>query len=94
MRRHDPGIYYSALTHYGNLNNAFAVAGLDYEQQVLADWKDKVQPYLGRLADKAIAEAVGVGVHAIRKWRNELGIRPFNKSEALEDVDYTDDDVD
>jgi predicted nucleic acid-binding Zn ribbon protein len=68
-------LYQSALCHFGSLRAAFDRVGETYEyDERPAKWEQKVEPFLGRMTDKLIAECVGVPVGEIRAYRQSLSI--------------------
>lgn len=79
LRRAEPSLYFSALTHYGTLARAFAAADLKYPHTEIRDWQDKVAGFLGRLPDTAIAECAGVSVKRVRELRRFRQISPYKR---------------
>ncbi|TSC67085.1 MAG: hypothetical protein G01um101472_533 [Parcubacteria group bacterium Gr01-1014_72] len=80
-----PAIFRSAVIHHGSVRRAFERIGIRYPFEEIADWKDKVRGFLGRLPDTIIAECVDVSVKVIRLMRRELGIARFNPRLAMEE---------
>lgn len=83
--REHPAIYRAAIVHHGGLQQAFAKIGIKYPFEPVHDWKSKVRPFLGRLPDTRIAEAVHEPVRVIRAMRKELGIERFLVHKLLDE---------
>jgi hypothetical protein len=79
IQKKNPGMYHSAIVHYGTLRRAFREANIEYSFEELIDWKVKIVPFLGKLQDTKIASILDVPVREIRKMRKERGIRPFKR---------------
>lgn len=88
ISRWNASVFQSAVIHYGSLRKAFEQIDADYSFDEIGPWKDKVQPFLGRLPDTTIAECIDVPVSAVRYLRRKLGIDRFSVSKALEEVGY------
>ena len=80
-----PGVYRSAIVHYGNIKRAFEKIGINYMFDEISDWRSKVMPFLGRMPDTIIADCVNASVNAIRAMRRKLGISRYTLSKALEE---------
>ncbi len=84
-----PGVYQSALVHYGSLGNAFAESGklrgveIIYAHADLRGWEAKVGPFLGQLPDKMIAKIVRKPTRVITTMRIAAGINPFRSSDLV-----------
>jgi len=61
--------------------------GIRYELGELADWGDKIRPFLGRLPDTMIAKHVGQPVSAVRKLRNGHGIPRYTRQVSYDEID-------
>lgn len=85
LLRCQPAVYHSAILHHGGLRRAFAKIGVAYAHDEIADWKEKVKSFLGRLPDTIIAECVDVPVRTIRTMRRQLGIPRFTTATALQE---------
>lgn len=72
-----PAVYRSSIVHHGGIRQAFAKIGIDYQQEEIHDWKNKIKPFLGKMPDTIIAECVDVSVNVIRRIRKKLGIERF-----------------
>ena len=79
LRRQHPAVYQSAKVHYGTLTNAFRQMGIAYAHKETIEWSDKVRPFLGQLSDAAIADCAGVSKDAVRKLRQKLSVKHFNR---------------
>jgi len=81
FRKQYPALYHSATYHFGSLKKAFAEAGLKYcfSEPKHPKWENKVKPFLGRMPDTIIASAVGVTKSKIRKLRQRLDIKAYNR---------------
>jgi len=87
LARKLPGVYQSAIIHFGSIRRAFEKLGVQYLFEEISDWKIKVQPFLGRLRDTIIAECVDVPVSAIRVMRRKQGIPRYTLRQSLEEAD-------
>lgn len=82
-----PGIYQSALLHFGSLRAAFAKVGeqigrtIEYAHGDVEGWKMKVVPFLGQLPDTIIAGIVGVSATTIGNMRKRNGISRYRASD-------------
>jgi hypothetical protein len=76
FKKQYPGVYHSAIVHHGGLRQAFEKVGIQYSDEELRDWKNKIQQFLGELPDTTISSCIGKPVRAIRKLRKEFGIPP------------------
>lgn len=83
IRKENASVYFSAKFHYGSLTNAFAQEGISYPFPEVISWKDKIKPFLGKLPDKIIAEAVNQKPGKITALRNELKIPRYTKRGSL-----------
>ena len=84
LQKKHPAMYYSAVTHFGSIVQAFVRAGILYAyEDTVDDWKRKVVPYLGKLPDTVIASCVNVHVWSIRALRTKLGVGRY-RAEAVE----------
>jgi len=86
LARKLPGVYRSAIIHYGSIRRAFEKLGVQYLFEEISDWKIKIQPFLGRLRDTIIAECVDVSVSAIRTMRRKQGIPRYTLHQSLEEA--------
>jgi hypothetical protein len=91
LSEHYSAIYRSAIIHFGTITRAFRQRGTEYLFPEIDSWKKKVQPFLGRLSDKAIAECVGASAKTIAQMRNKAGIKPFQWRKALKEANKQDD---
>lgn len=80
------GVYYSALYHFGCLSEAYKLLGIEYPFKEKIDWKDKLGGFLGQVPDSYIAQYAGVSAREVSKYRKELGIQRYTKSD--DDVLY------
>jgi hypothetical protein len=87
LRKSNPGVFHSAVFHHGGVRRAFHKIGRDYEFDDVPAWREKVEPFLGRLQDGVIAEFVGVGTRAIRSLRVKLGISGYSVRKTLEELE-------
>lgn len=84
-----PGVYESALLHFGSLRAAFVKVGerldrvIEYAYGDIDGWKMKVGPFLGQLLDKMIAQIVGVSPAMIRNMRKLAGINRYRASDYV-----------
>lgn len=84
-----PGVYQSAILHFGSLRAAFTKVGerlgraIEYAFGDIDGWKMKVGPFLGRLPDKLIAEIVGVSHTTIGSMRKRAGIDRYRASDYV-----------
>ncbi len=83
FRTHHAAVYYSTILHFGGLKQAFAKIGLTYAHEAELDWKNRVGPFLGKMADTVIAELVDAPVASIRKLRRDQGIKAYRKRDDL-----------
>ena len=74
FKREHQAIYHSAIAHYGLLKNAFAVIGITYPFDEIADAKSKIEPFLGKLFDTTIANLSGIDVKVVRQMRKSAKI--------------------
>jgi hypothetical protein len=81
ISRLDQSAFQSAVYHFGSLRQAFERINRPYGFDEVGAWREKIQPFLGRLTDTIIAECVDVPVSAIRYMRRKLGISCFRFSE-------------
>ena len=79
--KEDPALYRSALQHFHSLNSAFEEIGIGYTFDAINTWQTKIMPYLGKMPDTWISEAVQVPINTIRYYRKKLGITPFRWSD-------------
>jgi len=79
-----PSTYHSAVYHFGRLKNAYDRLNTRYVERVKSHWREKINPFLGRLTDTTIAEVVGVTPQTIGAYRRKLGISRFTKAKAIE----------
>ena len=77
LARLHPATYRSAIVHHGNLKNAFKKISIDYLFDEITDWRNKIKPFLGKLPDTRIAEALNVPVSSIRGMRRKAGLSRF-----------------
>ena len=87
ISRENASAFQSAVIHFGSLKKAFEQIGAGYCFDEIGSWKDKVQPFLGRLPDTIVAECIDVPVSAVRYLRRKLVISPFKSSKALEEIE-------
>jgi len=85
IAREYPGDYRSAIVHWGSLKAAFAKIGIAYRFKEVADWKQKIMPFLGRLPDRQIARAVEVSPGTIRRLRIKNKISACSLAKIAED---------
>ncbi len=85
-----PAVYRSLVFHCGNLKTAFSRLNVDYTLEKEVDWKNKIQPFLGKLADSVIAECAGITVNKVRRMRKKLGINAYSVERALEEIEDED----
>lgn len=83
-----PGVYRSAIIHYGSIKRAFEKIGVNYDFEEISDWKSKVTPFLGRMPDTIIADCINASVAKIRAMRHKLGISRYTLSKALKDEEF------
>jgi len=82
FQQNNPAYYHSAIAHFGTLCTAFKLEGLSYtfvelpEDEVV---RLRIKPFLGKLTDKAVAEATGLSIAKIRGWRRSAHIAPYKK---------------
>jgi len=81
ISRANQSVFQSAIIHFGGLRQAFEKIDRSYGFDEIGAWREKVQPFLGRLPDTVIAECVDVPVSAIRYMRRKLRISCFRFSE-------------
>jgi hypothetical protein len=82
IRRENASVYYSALSHFGSLKNAFKKIGVEYAlEQGLDHWENRVTPFLGKAPDVLIAECTGVSYQRVAALRRKLGIDKFESEE-------------
>lgn len=86
-----PAIFHSVRVHYGNLRRAFEKIGIEYEHHFVANWKERIADFLGKLPDTVIAEAVDIPVADIRRLRKGKNIRAFRERNILDINDDTED---
>lgn len=79
LKKENPGAVYSALIHFGGLQQAFRAMGEVYAHSDLPTWEHKVVPFLGNLPDTVIAKVVGTTARRIAKLRRERGVPPFTR---------------
>jgi hypothetical protein len=80
-----PGIYRSAIVHYGNIAKAFEKIGIDYQfKHLIQDWESRVEPFLGLMADTVIADCASVPVAKVRALRRRLAIARHTNRKTLE----------
>lgn len=84
--REYPAIYRSAIVHHGGVRRAFEKLGIRYAFEEISDWKNKIQPFLGRLPDTVIAKCVDVSAGAIGTMRRKLGIERYALRAALDEA--------
>lgn len=88
IAKSSPAVYRSAIIHFGSLKSAFKKDGVDYPyEEEVNDWKNKIQPFLGRLPDTVIADCVDKPVGIIRKMRKDLGICRYTADKALAEIE-------
>jgi hypothetical protein len=86
LKRTSPSIYHSALYHFGSLKSAFKKIGVDYRCEEVADWRDKIRPFLGKLPDTVIAVCADVSPSAIRRMRAKLKISACRVHKTLHEL--------
>lgn len=79
-------VYHSCMTHFGSLSNAFKKMGMKYTKEEKTLWHAKVQPFLGKMTDRMIAEVVGVTPALISALRRSYGIPRFSKMELADEI--------
>lgn len=79
-------VYNSAVVHFGGLKQAFKKLGLTYAHEADLDWRKRVEPFLGKMADTVIAELVGAPLITVRKLRKERGIKAYSRREEAESL--------
>jgi len=87
FKRSHPAIFHSAKFHFGTLGQAFAQKGIHYGYDESVDWKEKVQPFLGRLPDTVIAKYASVSGQAVRRLRRKWCIVAFCKGSVLAEIE-------
>lgn len=84
IKRKDPSILYSALIHFGTLQNAFRQVGVDYaEDPKPQSWQERIESFLGQISDRDIAEIVGVRRSDIAVLRRRRNIHAFRRRDLL-----------
>ena len=84
-----PGVYQSAILHFGSLRAAFAEVGtrdgrvVEYAFSDIDGWELKVGPFLGQLPDREIARIVGVSPTTIRRMRKREGVDRYRASDYV-----------
>jgi hypothetical protein len=81
ISRANQSVFQSAIYHFGSLRQAFEKIDRTYSFDEVGAWREKIQPFLGRLPDTIIAECVDVPVSAIRYMRRKLEIPCFRFSD-------------
>lgn len=84
-KKDHPAIYRSVLFHFGSLRQAFASQDREYPFDESFEWREKIEPFLGRLSDAEIARCANVSVGKIRYLRLKLGISAFSKRKTWEE---------
>ena len=85
LARLHPGVYRSAIIHHGGVRSAFEKMGIVYPFEEISDWRNKIQPFLGRLPDTTIASCVHTSAKVIRLLRTKAGVSRFTIKKALEE---------
>ena len=86
LKKEHGEVYHSAIAHHGMIRNAFAAMGVTYPFDEVADIKQKVEPFLGRLPDTVIAELSGVKVNVVRRMRKSAHISACTHKSLLENA--------
>lgn len=73
----------SAVVHFGSLERAYALLGMEYPFGEKLDWTERVDPFLGRLPDTVIAGLLGTDASRIRRLRRDMRISPFDSRRVL-----------
>jgi len=79
--RENPGVYFSALAHYGTLKAGYRKLDINYRHEEVRQWEKKIGPFLGRLPDCDVADTIGIKPDIVQKLRRELGIKEYNMYE-------------
>lgn len=79
MNREHPAIFHSARVHFGCLRSAYQQIRIPYPHEEVQDWRTKVEPFLGKVTDKLIAEVVGQPIAEVRKLRRSKGIPRYKR---------------
>lgn len=87
LARLHPGVYRSAIIHHGGVRSAFEKMGINYPFEEISDWRNKIQPFLGRLPDTTIASCVHTSARVISIMRKKAGVSRFTIKKALEEAD-------
>lgn len=74
LKQIEPALYHSAVVHRGTLKAAFAALDIVYDFAEIVEPLRKVEPFLGHLPDRMIAEIIGLKARAVGARRRELGI--------------------
>lgn len=83
IAREYPGEYRSAVVHYGTLKAMYKSLGVEYTHPELEGWRAKAQPFLGRMPDTVIANAVNVKVGVITRMRKLAKVKAYCKRDSL-----------
>lgn len=85
LQHKDAGTFHSAVVHFGSIANAYKQAGFsDYTQRdALKGWEKIVEPCLGKMPDKMIAEVLGFTARRIGKLRRLKDIPVFRRSDLM-----------
>ncbi len=86
LEKRSPAAYHSAMFHWGSLKAAFAAWGITYDREPRCPWRQKVVSFLGKLPDVEIARAAGVSTQTIGRYRRQLGIERFYKSDLADEI--------
>jgi hypothetical protein len=90
LRKQHPVVYHSAIAHHGLLKSAFAVMGVDYRFNEVADTKLKIVPFLGKIPDAIIAELSGFKLATVRRMRRAARISACTQRAMLEEAQEVD----
>ncbi len=71
-----PSLYYSAIFHFGSIENALRQINSRYAYRDEADlaWHTKARPFLGKISDRDIAAVLNVPVRTIAELRKGLHV--------------------
>lgn len=85
IQKSKKGVYYSAIIHFGGLKGAFRELDIEYPYfDKIEAWEEKVTPYLGKVSDKFIGNAVGVSPDKVSKLRKRLQIPKLRVRDLLD----------
>ncbi len=73
----------SAVVHFGGLKQACAQLGIERSFGPGPDWRDRIDPFLGRLPDTVMARLLDTSPRFMRRWRRNQRIAPFDPGRVL-----------